>query len=297
MEKKEIVAKIVTGKGSSYDQCICYFNIDIESGICSVALDENGKADKSKICSYCYAAYKHSADADSYRVKTIKESEFKKIAEKHELKILRIGKFFECGHRRTREQLYQVLEYCIKYDIRPIVTSKVLEFDPKVSQLVKESDGIVHISLGDDRQETGALLQGSTNDWRLAQAILYREDGCPVQTRIIADVTIPMSEFNKHVYAKMGSKGILLTPLRYLNKELFSQSRPDTTWEDAKSDGSFQYDHGLKPMRAHSDWSVTKERCGYIGNKEFCNNCVRKISFSKAKWYESLVASGWIEQE
>jgi hypothetical protein len=50
---KELVAKIVGGKGQHYELCILDFNMDIESGICAVALNKNGTANKNKACSYC----------------------------------------------------------------------------------------------------------------------------------------------------------------------------------------------------------------------------------------------------
>ena len=49
----DLVAKIVPGKGKFYSSCINDFNCDIESGICSVALNEKGLGDRSKVCSYC----------------------------------------------------------------------------------------------------------------------------------------------------------------------------------------------------------------------------------------------------
>ncbi len=207
------VLKIVGGKGQHYELCVLDFNIDIESGVCSVTL-ENGQADRSKACSYCYAAYLYKKDPNAYRIKTVKESEFKKIADKFNPErkeiLLRLGKNYECGSKETRTELYQVLELSAKYSFRPIVTSKLLEFDPKVAELVKAANGIVHISLGRDQDEVGAVNRGSTNRWRLAQALKYLRSGCPTQVRIVADVTMPMNTFHQKVYQLMGSKGILL---------------------------------------------------------------------------------------
>jgi hypothetical protein len=47
------VAKIVGGKGQHYALCIADFNLDTESGVCAVALNSKGKADRDKTCSYC----------------------------------------------------------------------------------------------------------------------------------------------------------------------------------------------------------------------------------------------------
>jgi hypothetical protein len=100
---------------------------------------------------------------------------------------LRLGKLYECGAKETREQLYQVLELCKTYSFRPILTSKLLEFDYRVADLTIAAKGIIHLSLGWDEYETGAVNRGSTNRWRLAQALKYKRYGCPVQVRIVAD--------------------------------------------------------------------------------------------------------------
>lgn len=288
------IAKIVGGKGQHYDLCVLDFNLDIESGICSVTLDKNGNSNKKDACAYCYAAYLYKNN--SYREKEIKESEFAKIAKKYPAHILRLGKNLECGSKRTREQLYQVLEYCAKYSMRPVVTSKILEFDKKVANLVRAAKGVVHMSLGRDLDETGAvILHGCTNRWRLAQALRYKRYGCPTQVRIIADITLPMNDFHKKVYKLMGgSTGILLTPLHYTNKDHFLSMRQDITWDESKSTGLFTYSHGdLRPNKIHSDWDKTKERCGMINGKEYCNNCVGKINFSKGEYKKKLVELGW----
>lgn len=287
------VAKITGGKGQHYELCILDFNIDIESGICSVNLDKHGKSDKGGSCAYCYAKYLYKNN--SYKVKEVKESEFKKVADKYPAHILRLGKNVECGHKNTRMELLQVLGYCIKYAMRPVVTSKVLEYDARVAKLVQQAKGVVHISLGRDEDEAGAVAQGATNRWRLAQAIRYKRSGCPTQIRIVADITLPMTDFHRKAYELMGgSPGVLLTPMHYTNRAHFESMRKDITWDEAKSSGLFTYSHGdLRPNKFHGDWGKTKERCGVVGGREFCNNCVGKISFDKKKYKLKLKKLGW----
>lgn len=294
MNGKETVAKITGGKGQHYELCVLDFNIDVESGVCSVAVSSDGTVDKSQACDYCYASYLYK---NSYKPKSIKESEFKKIAQKYPAHILRIGKNVECGHKATREQLYQVLEYCAKYAMRPVVTSKLLEFDSKLADMVIQANGIVHISLGNDALESGAIAQGATNAWRLQQAYAYKQYGCPTQVRIVADITLPMDTFHKQAYDLMGgSSGILLTPLHYTNKRTFEAVRQDITWDDAKAQGLFTYVSGdLRPNVIHDDWKKTKERCGLINGKEYCNNCVGKISFNKRDYKQQLRELEWNE--
>jgi hypothetical protein len=292
---KGLVAQIVNGKGGHYPLCIIDFNIDIESGICSIAINAKGRANRDNACSYCYASYIYKKDPKAYRVKTIKESEFKKIANKYPLHILRFGKNFECGHKRSRLELVQALKYCVQYKIRPVVTSKLLEFDKDVADLVKAANGVIHISLGKDEDEPGAIAQGSTNEWRLEQAMAYKKYGCPTQVRIVADVTMPMNAFHKKAFTSMGgSHGVLLTPLHYTNKAHFESMRQDVTWKQAKDSGLFSYVKGdLRPNIIHDDWKQTKERCGIIASREYCNNCVGKIDFNKTKYKEQLIQLKW----
>jgi hypothetical protein len=291
----KLIAKITSGKGQHYDSCVLDFNMDIESGVCSIALNKNGKANRDNCCTYCYAKYLYKKDPNAYRVKDISEQEFKKIAEKYPAHILRLGKNVECGHIRTRPQLYQVLEYCEKYKMRPVVTSKILEYDKKVAELVIAARGIVHISLGRDEDELGAVKQGATNGWRLRQAMKYKAHGCPTQVRIVADITMPMNKFHKKVFKCMGgSTGILLTPLHYISKESFESVRQDVTWDEAKSTGLFTYTHGdLRPNIINDDWKQTRERCGMVAGKEYCNNCVGRIDFNKVEYKAKLVELGW----
>ncbi len=70
--------------------------------------------------------------------------------------------------------------------------------------------------------------------------------------------------------------------------------RTDITWEQAKSTGLFTYTHGdFRPSLFHQDWSVTKERCGTVGGREYCNNCVGKINFEKKAYKAKLAKLGW----
>lgn len=175
-----------------------------------------------------------------------------------------------------------------------------MEFDPKVSELVKKAKGIVHISLGIDSLESGAVAQGSTNAWRLEQALAYKSDGCPVQVRIVADVTMPPTDFHTEVFQKMGgSKFVLLTPTHYISKAHFEKTRQDITWDDAKSTGLFVYGKGdLRPAKFDAGWKPFKERCGtsYPGGKEteHCNNCgLGKFPEDKKTWKAKLSKLGW----
>lgn len=179
--------------------------------------------------------------------------------------------------------------------MRPVVTSKLLEFDRKVADLTLAAAGVIHISLGRDEDESGAVALGATNRWRLAQAVRYRRSGCPTQVRIVADVTMPMTDFHRKAFDLMGgSRGVLLTPLHYTNKAHFESNRKDITWDQAKETHLFSYGKGdLRPNTFHTDFAVMKERCGVVGGREYCNNCVGRINFNKQGYKKQLIELGW----
>lgn len=281
LENSSSPAKIVPGKGQYYSLCFLDFNIDLESNTCSVTIDGEGKTNLKNACTYCYSKYNFKKTA-KFKKKIVKESVFKNLKKKlPEFSVLRIGKNVECGSPHTRSELYQVLELCLKYNIRPIVTSKVLEYDEHVAQLVKDTNGVVHISLGRDEMEPGAVQLGFDNKTRFENAKKYKNFGCVTACRVVEDITLPMPEFIKTVYES--GMDILLTPLHYPDKVSFSLRRNDLSWEEAKEKKVFEFSHGaLRPMEIHQDWNKTKERCGLVMGREYCNNCnLGRVKFSE----------------
>lgn len=300
LQKPSQVAKIVGGKGQHYDICFLDFNIDIESGICSVAVNsKTGAVNKKKTCSYCYSMRLFKINGP-YKVKVIREAIFSKLKKRiPEFSVLRIGKFFECGSLESRDELLQVLKLCVRYTIRPIVTSKILEFDSRVADLVMASNGVIHISLGRDEMETGAVEKGFSNEIRYENAKLYALYGVRCGVRVVEDITIPIPNFIKRIHDE--GFHILLTPLYYKDRKTFEQRRKDITWNEAKEFGFFKFEHGaLHPVIVHDDWSTVKERCGTINSKMMCNNCSLKtvhfsdeVGSSKKLYRKKLSEYGW----
>lgn len=300
LQEPNIVAQIVPGKGQFYSTCFLDFNIDIESGICSVAVDsKTGVVDKNKICLYCYATRLFKTRGP-YKIKIIREKLFSDLKKKiPEFSVLRIGKNFECGSVEARDELLQVLELCVKYKIRPIITSKILEFDSRVADLTIQSNGVIHISIGRDEMETGAVERGFSNETRYENAKLYSLYGVRCGVRIVEDITLPAPDFIKRIINE--NFHILLTPLNYKDKETFMQRRKDITWDEAKSLGIFRFEHGaLHPVIVHEDYQNTRERCGLINSKMMCNNCSLKtvhfsdeVGTSKKLYRQKLQEYGW----
>jgi hypothetical protein len=187
----------------------------------------------------------------------------------------------------------------VKYNIRPIITSKILEFDSRVADLVQQASGVIHISLGNDEMERGAVIQGFSNEVRYENAKLYSNYGVTCGVRVVEDITIAMPEFIKKVHSD--AFHILLTPLYYKDKETFNSKRKDISWDEAKSNGTMKFEKGaLHPVIVHPDWKTVRERCGTINGKMYCNNCsLGKVHFSdqvrgsKKEYKARLVTLGW----
>jgi hypothetical protein len=254
---------------------------------------------KENCCDYCYAKRLFKNDKFAFKAKKVKEKIFRDLKDHiPEFSTLRIGKNFECGSKNTRVELLQVLELCVRYNVRPILVSKVLDFDTRVADLVIKANGTIHISLGDDNLEKGAVAQGATFEERVEVASKYKEYGVNCCVRVVCDITMPMPERVKKV--KDREIRILLTPLYYLSKAIFEENRKDLTWDEAISSGTYYWKSGLHPNLVHDDWKSIKDKCGKIGGKMNCNNCglgkirySEEIGYNKSKYKQKLVELGW----
>ncbi len=103
-------------------------------------------------------------------------------------KTLRIGKNTEPGHPYYRESLLCLMALCAEYETQAIITTKMLEFDGRLLEIVKETDSVIQYSFGSDQLESGAVSQGFTNLWRLEQAIRYQEAGAHTTSIIVCDL-------------------------------------------------------------------------------------------------------------
>jgi hypothetical protein len=257
------------GKGQKHDECICNFNVDITTGGCPTALEQNGSYNSELACKYCYARYVHKKQVKN---KTVTEKPWKKIQETMDTKVIRIGKMTEPGGIESRELLYEVLQYNNKYKIKSILVTKLLNWDKKVSDLLKTHNSTVHFSIGYDAMETGASLRGFSNQDRVKIAKKYHKAGNNTYLRIIADVTNSMSPLIKSW--RNLSIPFLITPLRFYRKDIVPDIIPNETWDGLKNSSKYEYKNGaLSPKVLHNDWIDQSERCGYIGDTFYCNKC------------------------
>ncbi|MBT7930133.1 hypothetical protein HN682_09495 [Candidatus Peregrinibacteria bacterium] len=259
--------KIIPGKGQAHQACICNHNIDITTGGCPVALNKDAAYESSKRCQYCYAMYVHKKGF--VKNKTIDPREWDKA--KLELPVIRIGKMVEPGGRESRELLVNSLELNNKHNLKTILVTKILDWDPEVSKLLKVHNSTLHISMGYDNLEEGAANRGFDNEARLKVARRYHKAGNNVYLRIVVDITSSIPK-NIKAWEKYGIP-FLITPLRFFKKDLIQLVLPEESWESLIESKRYKYKNALIPIKMHSDWSKHKERCGYIGSKFHCNNC------------------------
>jgi len=139
-------------------------------------------------CLYCYAWHQHKRSfpkslitfEKKQLVDELVNGRFKGFSGEYygkKVKILRFGKRTETGSISTRPQFVTALEACIEAGTIPIIPTKFLEFDSLLVDLLKHSKAKLLYSEGLDDLESGALKYGFDNDWRLEQAIKYRQAG------------------------------------------------------------------------------------------------------------------------
>lgn len=189
------------------------------------------------------------------------------------IKVIRIGKSSEPGAKQHRQQLKEVLILNNKHQIKSILITKLLEYDPHIAKLLKVHDSTLHYSLGNPTQETGAVkFYGATNSWRVNQAKQYLAEGVNVWVRPTEDPALAMPEYLINCLNTFPKERVLLTPLRYRKKVLFPGD-----WDAVKQKSSrYYYDTQEKAIVAaqvHKDWADYHNICGKINDKLYCNAC------------------------
>ncbi len=278
---------IVGGKGQQHTGCICTDNIDLQSGRCAVTHGANGEFVKENACSYCYAKYifkdnyqiKPSITTDDL-LKDIKRREKQKLKDDDSsktVKHIRLGKMVDIWDNKnpdqSKETLMSVLHACNELMLPVMAMTKLLPFDEDIALLLLlNKDSVLHYSLGDDTLERGAVLQGFTNEKRIEEAIKYKNAGCNIYLRLVADVVQPMTA--EHQRIEQIGIPLLVTPLRYSTKELFALNTK-LEWDEAAKHG-YKYDRGSqRPQTIHTSWGDKYKHayCGVVGDELGCNAC------------------------
>jgi hypothetical protein len=272
---------LAPGKQEFFGSCILEANIDFSKGCVSGWIPgENASFDGSifkgyflspwQECSYCYAKPKHKSfpktiyNLDTQQLKEELLGKARLTTGSDEIlgrpiNVLRFGKRTEAGSKLTREQLIQTLETCAETKTRGVIPTKFLEFDNEVAQLLKKTKSTVLYSIGDDKAERGPYAYGCTNNWRIEQAIKYREAGANSVFYLTILGYLPPGEREKKVFdtAEKNHVPIQLLPMRFLAKETVSDLT-ETKWDCLKGQNGCLYNPDAIEFGAYEQMGKSK---------------------------------------
>jgi len=279
---------IVPGKGQHHKGCICTDNIDLQSGRCAITNDKDGNYVKENACDYCYAKYLFkktkyeikSSITTQYLLDEVNQRNNEKIKlndTTKTVKTIRLGKMVDIWDtnnvEQSKETLLSVIYACTDLELPIMLMTKLLPFDEEVAiALMSNPDAVLHYSLGSDALEKGALIHNMSNDQRIEEAKKYKEFGCNVYLRLVADVVQPMTA--EHYKIEQVGIPLLITPLRYTNKNLFI-NETKINWDEAEGHG-YKFDRGaMRPLSIDSTWGDKYKHayCGVVGEELGCNAC------------------------
>lgn len=236
-------------------------------------------------CNYCYAGYQHKSFA-KYIVNIEKEKLKEELNNKKKALgrniVLRLGKRTESGSIFTRNQLFTTLEACVETNTKVVMPTKYLEFDKEIARLFKKTGSTLLYSIGYDNAEKGAALHGCNNEWRLEQAVKYREHGVDAILYLLVDLPNETTD-REHKILDFAKENYLFTQLlairfpgKKVAREIIGGSWEDLTMNEdqlvlesinGKIHGGYKWKNNqLIAQRTHEDYSKL------IGNN---NHCVR----------------------
>ncbi len=284
------------GKQEFISSCILDTNLDFSGGCISGFVPGNhasfdGKRftgyflDLHAECSYCYAGYQHKSFPKTLvnidKAHLIEELNNKKKILERDI-ILRLGKRTECGSKFTRNPLITTLEACVETNTKVVMPTKFLEFDKDVTKLLRKTDSVVLYSTRDDKFERGSVVHGCNNEWRLEQAVKYKEHGVNAILYLLVDLPNEITDRESNIlnFANKHNLLVQLLAIRFPGKKV-AREIVGGSWEDltmnpeqlmlesinGKIHGGYKWkSNQLIAQRTHEDYSKL------IGEN---NNCVR----------------------
>lgn len=270
-----------SGKQDYVPSCLIDLSIDFFRGSCITQLTPQGYYSPYSRCNYCYASGTQndiptlrllSADKSDL-VEQIRSFQAKRDQKGKSTRYLRFGKVSEAGSKLTREQLLTTLEACVEANLKPIFPTKFLEYDPKVAELIKKTDGSILYSIGTDELELGAVESGCNNQFRFEQAQEYHHHGIKTALYLLVEAgNSPGSPFSNNLELAIklhDSRGIpiQLLPLRPLGRKQL------TLVTGTIADDLLRGDQGILPFGNDHSESATKKFTpgGYFrGNNNQC---------------------------
>jgi hypothetical protein len=241
------------GKQWFVPECMNEANIDFGQGCITgfVPIDNSWKFDgeyfhnlfsmPSGECEYCYAERQHRSFP-----KTIYKFDKQQLKEEllggaklgfqdetplgRPVGILRFGKRTESWTPFTEEQFIGTLEACVETGTHCIIPTKFLPYSKEIADLLKKTNSSLLYSIGWDEIEKGACMWGTNNQWRLDQALKYKQAGVNSNIYFLIIGHHPPSERETNIlnFADFGRKlPIQLLPLRFQGKELMTKLTGD----------------------------------------------------------------------
>ena len=225
--QKGVVTLRPAAKSQFHEHC----QLDISAELtdwCPAAITPERELARWNRCAYCYVSGNNSRSFPAIKQVDHKalQDQLEKISalrrfEKGAPRVLRIGAKTDPGSPAVRKQLLELLEFCARQSLTPVVTTKFLEFDPDVAQLLKRTDGVLMPSLGNDSLEVGAVLNGRTQMTRISDGLFYEAAGATVVPFVLTDPTLrdggPWFK-DTIILARLHFSNIQLLPIRLQNR-------------------------------------------------------------------------------
>lgn len=244
-------------------------------------------------CSYCYAARNNWPPL---RIRSFDEKFLEEMIKADNIKIIRVGKVADQGHRFFYEHNMQLLQLAEKLNFRVLIVTKFLDFDKNMTKMLKKTNSTVQFSLGYDSMEPGAVIWGCTNEFRIENALRYKDAGVNSVCRLVREAPIAPDNQTLEIIANLNSHNIpvLLTPLRIPGRSVSEQI--GRTWGTLKKNpnqmdffgqdpdqGTYiqEGSNSLLPRIIHPDYKVrigdnnsqSFRVCGHIGDNVLCGSC------------------------
>lgn len=258
---KKVEQLIVSGKNKYVGQCLCYANLDFSKGCVTswLALDNadfDGKTFTNYVlspegrCEYCYVWKENKPFPKSIvefdKKQLIKELNGECYLEPNSDKIfgkkvefLRFGQLTEPYSEFTKESFIQALEAMTETKTKGIIATKFLPFKENEhikDLLIKTNSAVLYGYTGLNHLESGATSFGSTDEWRVEQAIKYKEAGVNSGLFFQIRAHSSLTDREREVIDLAGKHNlpIQFIPTRPKNKKIVAKIIPDISWDFLK---------------------------------------------------------------
>mgnify|MGYP001572442675 FL=1 len=219
------------------------------------------------------------------------------------VKILRFGKRTESYIPISpfSDFFVQALEVTAETKTQNIIPTKFLTFNKEIANLLKKTKSTLLFSIGFDEYELGALEYGCNNEFRLEQALKYKQAGVNsiIYLLAVANKAPDKRENNIFKFAEKNKIKVQILPMRFSRKDLTlkltgvpwdilkDDSKQPTLLKDhyEESRGSYYYENSCLTVRnIHPFWlNLIKDNnkenfrmCHHDSEDTYCGGCFHK---------------------